>query len=114
MREVSVGTNLSAGVKTTVFTVPDKTYAKWCLLYAMNNGANNKHVSVWWYDSSEATEIEVLNQVTVTTKEYIKLDGGAYVVLEAGDEIRVQSESASTISTINTFELIPARASALT
>jgi hypothetical protein len=109
MREVSVGTNLVAGVKTTVFTVPDKTYARWNLLYVMNNGASNKHVSVWWYDSSTNTEIEILNQVTVTTKQYLKLDGGTYVVLEEGDEVRIQSEAASTISTINTFETQPAR-----
>lgn len=109
MREVSVGNNLVAGVKTTVFTVPDKTYARWNLLYVMNNGTSNKHVSVWWYDSSANTEIEILNQVTVTTKQYLKLDGGTYVVLEEGDEVRIQSEAASTISTINTFELQPAR-----
>jgi len=113
MRELSVGTNLAAGVKTTVYTVPDKHYAKWNLLYVMNNGANNKTVSVWWFDSSTATEIEVLNTVTVTTKQYLKMDGGAYVVLESGDEIRIQSEAASTLSCINTFELIPSRTSAL-
>lgn len=114
MRDVSVGTNLAANVKTTVFTVPDKTYAKWSLLYVMNNGAGNKHVSVWWYDLSTNTEIEVLNQVTVTAKQYLRLDGGAFVVLEEGDQIRIQSEAGATFSTINTFELQPARVSALT
>lgn len=114
MREVSVGNNLVAGVKTTVLTVPDKTYARWNLMYIMNNGATNKTVSVWWYDYSQDTEIEILNTVTVTNKQYIKLDGGTYVVLESGDEIRIQSETGSTLSTIVTCELIPARASALT
>lgn len=114
MREVSVGTNHTAGVKSAVFTVPDKTYAKWNLLYVMNNGTTNKHVSVWWYDKSTNIEVEILNQVTISTKTYVKLDGGTYVVLESGDEIRIQTEASSTISTINTFELIPARTSALT
>lgn len=114
MREVSVGTNHSAGVKQTVFTVPPKHYAKWTLLYAMNNGATNKHISVWWYDQSTNTEIEVLNQVTISNKQYVKLDGGAYVVLEEGDEIRIQSEAGSTLSTINTFEVITSRNSAIT
>jgi hypothetical protein len=36
----------------------------------------------------------------------LKFDGGAYVVLEEGDEIRVESEAASSMSTINTFEVI--------
>lgn len=114
MREVSVGKNHTAGVKETVFTVPDKHYARWSLLYAMNNGGSTKHVSVWWYDKSTTTEIEVLNQTPLTTKTYVKLDGGAYVVLEEGDEIRVQTEAASTISTISTFELVSSRSSAIT
>lgn len=114
MREVSVGTNHTAGTKQTVFTVPPKHYAKWNLLYLMNNGANNKYASVFWYDSSTSTEIEILNQVTVTTKQYVKLDGGAYVVLEEGDEIRIETEAASTITSINTFELITSRNSAIT
>lgn len=114
MREVSVGTNHSAGVKQTVFTVPPKHYAKWNLLYVINNGGTNKTVSVWWYDSSTNTEIEVLNTVTVTNKQYLKMDGGAYVVLEEGDQVRIQSEAGSTISSINTFELITSRNSAIT
>jgi hypothetical protein len=109
MREVSVGTNHTAGVKQTVYTVPDKHYAKWNLLYLMNNGSSNKTASVWWYDSSAGVEIEVMNTVTVTNKQYIKMDGGAYVVMEEGDEIRIQTESGSTIVSINTFELIPSR-----
>ena len=114
MREVSVGTNHTAGSKQTVFTVPPKHYAKWNLLYVMNNGANNKTVSVWWYDASEAAEIEVMNTVTVTTKQYLKMDGGAYVVLEEGDQIRIQAEAGSTLASINTFELITSRNSAIT
>ena len=114
MREVSVGTNHTAGSKQTVFTVPPKHYAKWNLLYVMNNGVNNKYISVWWYDASSNTEFEVMNQVTVTTKQYIKMDGGAYVVLEEGDQIRIQSESGSTMTSINTFELTTSRNSAIT
>lgn len=114
MREVSVGKNHTAGVKETVFTVPDKHYAKWNLLYAINNGATNKHISVWWYDASANIEIEVLNQVTITNKQYLKMDGGAYVVMEEGDQIRIQTESGSTLSSINTFEIISSRNSAIT
>jgi hypothetical protein len=109
MRETSVGTNLAANVKTTVYTVPDKHYAKWNLLYLMNNGTSTKHVSVWWYDSSANTEIEVLKELSITTKTYVKLDGGTYVVLEEGDEIRIQTETSSSISSICTLEVSPSR-----
>ena len=42
----------------------------------------------------------------LTASKFIKFDGGAYVVLEEGDEIRAQSELDSTMSIINTIELI--------
>ena len=109
MREISVGTNHTAGVKQTVFTVPDKHYGKWTLLYLINNGGSNKTASVWWYDSSTNTEIEILNTVPVATKAYVKLDGGTYVVLEEGDEIRIQTEATSTITSVVTVELVSAR-----
>jgi hypothetical protein len=38
--------------------------------------------------------------------QFIQFDGGAYVVLEEGDEVRGQAESTSTFHLINTFELI--------
>jgi hypothetical protein len=114
MRELSIGTNHTAGVKQTVYTVPDKHYVRWNLLYLVNNGATNKTASVWWYDLSTNTEIEILNSVPVSTKTYIKLDGGSYVVLEAGDQIRIQTESGSAITSVCTVELVSARSSTTT
>jgi hypothetical protein len=34
------------------------------------------------------------------------MDGGAYVVMEEGDKVMMQSEAGSSFSTICTFELI--------
>lgn len=106
MREFSVGNNLTAATKTTVYTVPTGYYAKWNLCYVVNNTGNNKAISAWWYDSSAATEITVLSGYILSPTQFIKFDGGAYVVLEEGDQIRLESESGSTMSAINTFELI--------
>lgn len=106
MREVSVGNNLTAATKTTVYTVPTGYYAKWNLCYVVNNTGNNKTISAWWYDASAAAEITILSGYVLSPTQFIKFDGGAYVVLEEGDQIRLQSELGSTMSTINTFELI--------
>lgn len=106
MREVSVGNNLTANTKTTVYTVPTGYYAKWNLCYVVNNTGNNKTISAWWYDSSSSNEVTVLSGYVLSPTQYIKFDGGAYVVLEEGDQIRLQSELGSTMSSINTFELI--------
>lgn len=106
MREISVGNNLTAATKTTVYTVPTGYYAKWNLCYVVNHTGNNKTIDAIWYDKSANIEIYVLDGYILSPTQFIKFDGGAYVVLEEGDEIRMQSEAASTMSAINTFELI--------
>ena len=105
MREISVGLNLTAGVETTVYTVPIGYYAKWNLMYVFNNTGSTKTMAVHWHDSSASTDIYVLNN-PVNSKEYVRQDGGAYVVLEEGDSVHMLSEAGSSFSTICTFELI--------
>jgi len=105
MREVSVGLNLTAGALTTVYTVPTGYYAKWNLMYVFNNSGSTKTCLAYWTDSSASADIYVLNNA-INSKEYIRMDGGAYVVLEEGDTIKMQSEVGSSFSTICTFELI--------
>ena len=106
MRPISVGNNLTAGTKTTVYTVPTGYYAKWNLCYISNHTGNNKTVSVYWYDASTSTEIIVIDAYQLATTQYLRFDGGAYVVLEEGDQIRITPEADSEMSSLNTFELI--------
>jgi hypothetical protein len=106
MREVSVGLNLAADTLTTVYTVPVGYYAKWNLMYVFNGSGSTKHFTAYWTDASASADIYVLNQNSVNSKEYLRIDGGAYVVLEEGDTIKVRSEAGSTFSIICTFEVI--------
>lgn len=105
MRPVSVGTTLTTTTKTTVYTVPVGYYAQWNLAYAVNHAGNNKTIDIVWYDASANTEHFVLDNYVLSPTQFIKFDGGAYIVLEEGDQVRVQAESGSTTSVINTFEL---------
>jgi hypothetical protein len=41
----------------------------------------------------------------VTTKNFVRIDGGAYVVMEENDSIVMLSEANSVFNTICTFEL---------
>jgi hypothetical protein len=104
-RPHSVGANLVANTKTTLFTVPTRNIAKWNLLYAHNATSSAKNFSAWWYDKSENTEIAIVSDYPLPAKEYLKFDGGAYVVLDEGDEIRVKSETGAVASCIITMEL---------
>lgn len=103
-RPVSVGLNLSSGVLTTIYTVPTGYYAKWNLMYLFNNSGSTKTITAYWRDSSASSDIYVYNN-TVANGDYVRMDGGAYVILEEGDTVKMQSEAGSTFSTICTFEL---------
>lgn len=105
MREQSVGLNLVADTLTTVYTVPTGYYAKWNLMYVFNGTGSTKTFTAYWHDASANIDIYVLNANSVSSKEYVRMDGGAYVVLEEGDKVYMSSEAGSTFSTICTFEL---------
>jgi hypothetical protein len=106
MRQQSVGLNLTANTLTTVYTVPVGYFAKWNLMYVFNGSGSTKTFTAYWHDASANTDIYVMNGSSVNSKDYIKMDGGAYVVLEEGDMVKMQTEAGSTFSTICTFELI--------
>lgn len=106
MRPVSVGVNLTPNTKTTIFTVPPRQIGRWNLLYALNGTSSAKNFDCWWYDKSANTEIYVTHNYPITGAGFLKIDGGAYTLLEEGDEIRVQIESGATnASCIVTIEL---------
>jgi hypothetical protein len=103
---VSVGHNLTAGATTCVYKVPTGYAAKWNLMYLHNASGNTKTITAKWYDLTANAEYNVLNGYSMASKDYLKFDGGAYVVLDEGDEVRLTPEAASDFSSINTFELI--------
>lgn len=106
MRQISVGANLTANVKTTLYKVPTGYYALWNLCYIVNHTGQNKTVDVFWFDFSLNTEIRFLDNSPLSPGQFIKFNDGSYVVLEENDEIRVMSEIGSDMSIINTLELI--------
>lgn len=105
MKDISIGVPAVSTTKTTIYTVPANHYAKWSLIYAHNTTSNARWFTAIWYDKSADAEIKIADQFPIPAKEYLKIDGGAYVILEEGDEIRVQAE-ATTVSCLVTFEII--------
>lgn len=105
MKPISTGHNLVAATKTTVYTVPTGYYAKWNLCYVVNATGSNKTLAVAWYDASTTTEVMILNAYPITAKEFVRFDGGAFVVLEEGDKVYLTAETGATMSATNTFEL---------
>lgn len=105
MRELSVGKNLTANTLTTIYTVPTGYYAKWNLMYLFNASGSTKTIMAQWNDVSTGETLYVYN-ATIANGGFVRMDGGAYVILDEGDTVKMQSEAGSTFSTICTFELI--------
>jgi hypothetical protein len=106
-RKISVGKTKNTAAKETVYTVPTKQTALWNLLYVANVGANNKTATVYWYDKSTDAEYAIVNK-TFNTGAVEQWNGGAYVVLEEGDEIRaVIQDDQTTFTFIVSVELDP-------
>jgi hypothetical protein len=106
-RKISVGKTKATAAKETIYTVPTKQTALWNLLYVANVGANNKSAAVYWYDKSTNAEFAIVNK-TFNTGAVEQWNGGAYVVLEEGDEIRVAiQDNQTTFTFIASLELDP-------
>ena len=105
MRELSVGATPTAGSTSTLYTVPTGYRALWNLTYIHNTSGSTKHITLTWYDSSAAVSYDILSQYNFNSKDYLKFDGGAYVVLEEGDQVKVTPEAGSSFTVLLTFVL---------
>jgi hypothetical protein len=106
-RKISVGKTKATAAKETIYTVPTKQTALWNLLYLANVGANNKTATVYWYDKSTNAEYAIVNK-TFNSGAVEQWNGGAYVVMEEGDEIRaVIQDNQTTFTFIVSLELDP-------
>ena len=109
MRPISVAATPTAATLTTVYTVPTGYYALFNLMYLHNTTGSTKSITAQWYDSSATTSYDILSSYNMSSKEYLKFDCGAYIVLEEGDQFRVTTEAGSTFSVLGTFELYGAQ-----
>jgi hypothetical protein len=109
VRPVSVGIEPTAATLTTVYTVPTGYYALFNLMYLHNTTGSTKTITCEWYDASASTSWDILTSYSMGSKEYLKFDGGAYIVMEEGDQFRVTTESGSTFSVLATFVLYGAQ-----
>ena len=89
--------------KYTLYVVPPRNRAMWELIYIASLTGNDSP-TVYWYDSSAATEYVILAGKNLGIGEYLLLNG-ATVVLEEGDEIRVKNSTTNTVTYIVTVEL---------
>jgi hypothetical protein len=104
-RKVSAVTTKTTSTKETILTVPTKNTGLWQVMYVISLTGNDTP-KVYWYDSSTNTEYFIVGGKNLGAGEYILLSD-AEVVLQAGDEIRVQNSGTQTVTYIATVEFMP-------
>jgi hypothetical protein len=109
MRELTVGSNLTAGSSNTVYTIPKGCKGIATLLMISNAGGNSKSVTAVWHDKSENTNVTILGGHSVSAGSYVMFDQGR-MVMDEFDELRITPEAASTFSVIFTVELVQSTA----
>ena len=105
-RKVSAVTTKTTTTKDTILTVPTKNTGLWQLMYIISLTGNDTP-KVYWYDVSTNTEYFIVGGKNLGAGDYIILDGNTEVVMQAGDQIRVQNSSTNTVTYIATVEFIP-------
>jgi hypothetical protein len=70
-----------------------------------NRGAGNKHISIYWYDKSTNTSIELVHERTISAKTSATIDSNFSFVMDEEDELRAISETGSTMTVVASFDL---------
>jgi len=99
----------SAKTKTTItkellYVVPTSNTGFWQLLYVIST-AGTETPKVYWYDKSKNTEYLILAGKNLGAGDYL-LFTDAIVVLQGGDEIRIEQAGTSSVTYVITIELI--------
>jgi len=102
-RKTSAVVTRTTATKHTLYTVPSKNRAEWELMYVISLTGTDSP-SVFFYDSSANVEYKILGAKNLGAGDYVLLTD-AVVVLEEGDEIRVQNSSTNTVTYVATVNL---------
>jgi hypothetical protein len=104
MKKLSIGKVLVANTSTVLYTVPTGYIGNLVLVYINNSGSGTKTTSVHWNIASSSTQIDIVNQTSLTSKSFLQFSG-SYIAMSEGDTISAISEAGSTINIILTVEL---------
>ena len=77
----------------TLYTCPANTKAHMNLLFITNGSANASDIDVQWYRASQTTSFFIIGGKNLGAGEFIQFDGGAFIVLEAGDYIQITPDN---------------------
>jgi len=106
----SVGKSLTAGVATTIFTVPNGYKAEVSLLFISNHSGSSKNVSAYWEHAHDAShQIYIIDDFTLNSHgsgsvSFVQFSD-ATIIMQQGDKMVVTTAAGSDMSCIITFDL---------
>lgn len=104
-RKVSAANTKTTTTKEVLLTVPTKNTGIWTTMYVIST-AGTETPKVYWYDKSANIEYFVIGGKNLGAGDYILL-ADKEVVLQAGDEIRIQNTGTNSVTYIATVEYVP-------
>jgi hypothetical protein len=104
-RKVSVAKTKTDTNSETLYTIPTKNRGLWQLMYVASLTGTNSP-SFIWYDKSANVSYTIFAGKNLGAGDYL-LFTDAEVVLEEGDEIRIDQTGTSQVTFLFTIELIP-------
>ena len=104
MRELTVGSNLTAGSSNTVYTIPKGCKGIATFLLLANHSNNTKHITASWFDHNENTTVDIVAAKSLTSKEILQFTN-MRIVMDEFDELRCTPEASSNYAVIFTLEI---------
>jgi hypothetical protein len=99
----SVGSTISGAATTTVYTCPTNFTSKVTLVFISNRINGNVVVKLAWDDVSNGDAHNILSAYTIGGFQFLQLSD-AYLVLNSGDRLEVETQSGANIDVIVSCE----------
>jgi hypothetical protein len=96
----SAGAPLTGGAALAdIYEVPTGKRARWVLMYITNTSGSNGTVDVKFYDASATATLSVLEDYTISSKDFLQVGGTihAFIMMEEGDKIQANATQNMTI-----------------
>ena len=96
--------NVTTTAESTIVTIPNGYVAHWNMLFVVNLGGSTNGAGIY-VAKADSTRIDILGGGNVSSKEYILLTDGIFV-LQAGDAIKAYTTAAGDMEFVVTFDLL--------
>ena len=101
--------NLTDTSTQTLVTIPSGYVAHWTMAFISNLHNSNNNITLF-VDKTPDPDVYIFNGTSVSSKEYLLLDGNAVFVLQPRDVIKAAAGGSGNIEVVVTFDLLEAPA----